>query len=1043
MADGKLTFDTSLDAGGFKKGLLSVSNIFGGAAIFSMVSKGFQLIGQSIGAATNRYDTLTRFPTVLEKMGFSAADAERSTKKLSDGIMGLPTALDEVVGTAQRMASMTGNLEEATDVTLALNNAFLASGSTADMAKRGTEQYLQALGRGKFDMQDWKTLQETMSYGLVKIAEKFGFAGQSAQKDLYEALKSGKISMKDFNKALLECNEGIGGFAEVAKDSTKGIGTAMQNMRTSVVRGLANMIKTVNEGLSKTKFKSIENIIQTIGKGFEKALNTAGDAVNGLLANLDVVAPALTAAFSGAVIGEIVSKVMGVKKAFDAAKKATDIFAKGAVVAEKSLKDLSIAQQFAAGAGQAAAAGVGKFSAGLAGLKTVMIAHPAMTFALALGAIVGAAVLVTRAIQGMHDQAHPALSNLKEKTKELKKANEDLVASTDKVIKREEANIALAREKEQSVAKSIDKLDKLIQKNDRSADSNKEIQKTVKELNNAYGDLNLTWDETNATLNHSIDQLREYNSVMRKTAEAEAYGKIYSDLMQEVAEKTLDLEAAQKALGDTYKENAGKVEQYVGRGQVLGLTETENAKTIRKAKEDIKDAEESLEKVKERALDAARKKSELMAELENSSAIKQIEANNKIRESTKITVDSVINGFKEIPTAMDISTREAWEIMKKNLAAQKEHADLVAKMTAMFGQEFAAGFSALGPQANQIMKDFLNGAISVEEIRTFAQEVGITLPEGFGQGILDGKPVVDEAVDQATSGFPEAAKEKAEQAKGAADPVLATLAGLFGGAAASAASSFMFNLNPLPGQAGGKTKEASASAANGLASNAGRVPSISNLFKSGFMTPLKDLTGQTYGEGSRASGNYVRGLDSNRGKAASTASDISGGVKSNLNVSGTYKIGSDASQGLIDGLNSKLQAVAKAASAVAAAVVPAMRLTLQQRSPSRVTRKIGAFTTEGLILGLKDKAKEVEKVSKMLASTVSDNLQIDPGVLQSKVLAQSGFSVPVGASAAFSGAGGPASVHFEQTINSPKYLSPSEVSRETRDLLARSKHLIP
>ena len=239
---------------GFTEKSNRAMGILGQLTVFSLVAKSFQLIGQSIGAATNRYDTLTRFPTVLEKMGFSAADAERSTKKLSDGITGLPTALDEVVGTAQRMASMTGNLEEATDVTLALNNAFLASGSTADMAKRGTEQYLQALGRGKFEMEDWKTLQETMSYGLVKIAEKFGFAGQSAQKDLYEALKSGKISMKDFNKALLECNEGIGGFAEVAKDSTKGIGTAMQNMRTSVVRGLANMIKTVNEGLSKTKY---------------------------------------------------------------------------------------------------------------------------------------------------------------------------------------------------------------------------------------------------------------------------------------------------------------------------------------------------------------------------------------------------------------------------------------------------------------------------------------------------------------------------------------------------------------------------------------------------------------------------------------------------------------------------------------------------------------------------------------------------------------------------------------------------------------------
>ena len=49
---------------------------------------------------------------------------EKAIKKLSDGIDGLPTTLDEVTGTAQRLATMTGDLDGAVETTLALNNAF-------------------------------------------------------------------------------------------------------------------------------------------------------------------------------------------------------------------------------------------------------------------------------------------------------------------------------------------------------------------------------------------------------------------------------------------------------------------------------------------------------------------------------------------------------------------------------------------------------------------------------------------------------------------------------------------------------------------------------------------------------------------------------------------------------------------------------------------------------------------------------------------------------------------------------------------------------
>ena len=41
---------------------------------------------------------------MMEAMGFSAQDAKGSIDELSKGIDGLPTALDEVVGTTQQLA---------------------------------------------------------------------------------------------------------------------------------------------------------------------------------------------------------------------------------------------------------------------------------------------------------------------------------------------------------------------------------------------------------------------------------------------------------------------------------------------------------------------------------------------------------------------------------------------------------------------------------------------------------------------------------------------------------------------------------------------------------------------------------------------------------------------------------------------------------------------------------------------------------------------------------------------------------------------------
>src|SRR5690606_31484415 len=255
MADGRVVIDVVLNDGQVAKGVanlgkslgnldktaqrgvLTIGKLAAALGLIGIAKKGIDMVRGALDGAIDRYDTLNNFPKVMQQIGFSAKDSQKAINRLADGVKGLPTTLDSVAKTAQRIAVMTGDLNGAVETTLALNNAFLASGASAYDAQRGLEQYIQMLAKGEVDLQSWRTLQETMGVALNDVAKAFGFAGKSAQMDLYQALKDGEITFDQFNKKIIELSNATGGFADRARTATGGIRTAVTNMRTAVVRG--------------------------------------------------------------------------------------------------------------------------------------------------------------------------------------------------------------------------------------------------------------------------------------------------------------------------------------------------------------------------------------------------------------------------------------------------------------------------------------------------------------------------------------------------------------------------------------------------------------------------------------------------------------------------------------------------------------------------------------------------------------------------------------------------------------------------------------
>ena len=232
-------------------------SMFGAGIALKGVSMGINTIKSSMDGAISRFDTLNSYPRMLENIGFSSEQASNSTTKLSEGIDGLPTSLDSVVSTTQRMVSINKDLDKSTDAALALNNAFLASGASSDQAARGTEQYLKMMSTGKVGMDSWTTLQETMSLSLGMVAESMGFVGDAAQNELLEALQDGTVAFDDFQDAMIRFGTGSGQGAQLAKINSESIATSITNLKNTAVRGTTEMIKAFDTSLEKFTGKNI------------------------------------------------------------------------------------------------------------------------------------------------------------------------------------------------------------------------------------------------------------------------------------------------------------------------------------------------------------------------------------------------------------------------------------------------------------------------------------------------------------------------------------------------------------------------------------------------------------------------------------------------------------------------------------------------------------------------------------------------------------------------------------------------------------------
>ena len=195
------------------------------------------VVSSSFDSAISRADTLNNFSNVMSNLNISQEQSQASIEKLSDKLTGLPTSLDSAASAVQRFTTANGDVDKSTNLFLALNNALLAGGASADVQSTALEQISQAYAKGKPDMVEWRSVLTAMPAQAKQLADALGYV---STEDLGEALRKGTLSMDDFMAKVTELNtqgaEGFKSFEEQAKASTDTIQTKMANVQTSLTK---------------------------------------------------------------------------------------------------------------------------------------------------------------------------------------------------------------------------------------------------------------------------------------------------------------------------------------------------------------------------------------------------------------------------------------------------------------------------------------------------------------------------------------------------------------------------------------------------------------------------------------------------------------------------------------------------------------------------------------------------------------------------------------------------------------------------------------
>lgn len=249
-----------------------------GTTLGNLATRAGDSIVGGLRTGIERLDILKNFPKVMEGLGYSTDEADKSIKHIMDHLDGLPTSTQDMVTLTQAISDSTGDLDLATKAALGFNDMMLANGASSAEMANAQGVLNRVLGKGSATVQQWQSLCSVMPAQLGQVARHM-LGAEASTEDLHAALEDGTVSWNDFLKAIVELDEkgegAMASFYEQAKNNSVGIGTALENIPNRIGAGWAKVLEAIGQ-------KEISSVINNMSYGIRDALGGVAGAIEQL-----------------------------------------------------------------------------------------------------------------------------------------------------------------------------------------------------------------------------------------------------------------------------------------------------------------------------------------------------------------------------------------------------------------------------------------------------------------------------------------------------------------------------------------------------------------------------------------------------------------------------------------------------------------------------------------------------------------------------------------------------------------------------------------
>lgn len=280
----------------WKSAVTAPLNLTGVSQVASMITsmEGSLLLNQissnittGFANSVERFDILQTFPDVMETIGFSADQSAEAMNRLYQSVLGLPTAFEDIVSVTQYFALVLGDLDKATDLAIAANNAFVASGATSQQITSGMRQLQYLIDGTALRSTQWYSLIRAMPVALREVGVALGYPNFNA---FTADLMSGKVATDDLIGSLIDVglhSEKIAGVVDIMKTRVQ---AALDNVRNAAKRMGNTMLEALDETLKRTggkgiaeNIKGVSGILDRIAQVSAEWISNNGDKIQALI----------------------------------------------------------------------------------------------------------------------------------------------------------------------------------------------------------------------------------------------------------------------------------------------------------------------------------------------------------------------------------------------------------------------------------------------------------------------------------------------------------------------------------------------------------------------------------------------------------------------------------------------------------------------------------------------------------------------------------------------------------------------------------------